>query len=133
MFDPISDRFEYFFLRDTIEQYPEIVDINQSFNVSKGILKEVGGSRDLGEIIPHERLDGYDKTSAAVGNRQVPDLHDIFKLLQVGLEELGALLHDESDLEIRRSLQQRLGILLAEGDLDTRVDVAEDGLNGSRI
>ena len=66
MFHPIDDRFEYFFLRDTSEQFPEIVDLHQSFNVFKRILEEVWGSSDLGEIVPHERVDGCDKITAGL-------------------------------------------------------------------
>ena len=53
----------------TPPQFPEIVDLHQSFNVFKRILEEVWGSSDLGEIVPHERVDGCDKITAAVADR----------------------------------------------------------------
>ena len=46
---------------------------------------------------------------------------------------MAALLHDECDLEIRGGLQQGLGVVLIDGNLDPCVDVLEDGLHGSGI
>ena len=46
---------------------------------------------------------------------------------------MAALLHDECDLEIRGGLQQGLGVVLIDGNLDPCVDVLEDGLHGSVV
>ena len=46
---------------------------------------------------------------------------------------MAALLHDECDLEIRGGLQQGLGVVLIDGNLDPCVDVLEDGLHGSGV
>ena len=59
----------------TPPQFPEIVDL-QSFNVFKGILKEVWGSSELGEIVPNERVHGCDKITAAVADRIRIGIHD---------------------------------------------------------
>ena len=46
---------------------------------------------------------------------------------------MAALLHSECDFEIRGGLQQGLGVVLIDGDLDPCVDVLEDGLHGSGV